>query len=74
MVREHISKTWGRVLELGKSMRESYEKTPPEQRKAMRRIGSLSSSEESISMEEVERIYSKPLQTVMIPRINVEAS
>lgn len=71
-VKAHISKTWGEILELGKAMRESYQKASPEQKRIMAEIGSLHNSDNSLSMEEAEKIHLEPLQTTMIPRIQTE--
>ena len=48
-VKEHISKTWGEILELGKRMREAYKKASPKQREVMSKIGLLNSGGESFS-------------------------
>lgn len=71
-VKEHISKTFGDILELGKHMRESYQKASPEQRKAMTGLGPLNDKHNSLSMEEVEKIHLEPLQTMMVTAIRTE--
>ncbi|PKR83893.1 DUF4238 domain-containing protein [Heyndrickxia camelliae] len=70
--KEHLSSEWGKVVELGNMLKQSYENGTPEQRKALESIGSLNKDGHSFSLDEVEKFQQEPMQTIMIPRINAE--
>lgn len=40
-IKEHLSSEWGKVVELGNMLKQSYENGTPEQGKALESIGSL---------------------------------
>ncbi|MGD6831002.1 DUF4238 domain-containing protein [Sutcliffiella halmapala] len=71
-IKDHLSSEWGKVLELGIMLRQSYEKRTPEHRKAMESIGSLNKDGPSFTLDEVGKLHQEPIQTIMIPRINAE--
>ena len=72
-VRDHISSQWKKVIDIGNEMQEAYLKATPEQRKMMSSLGPINDDNETYSMEDAENFYTKPLQTLMIPRIIGEA-
>ena len=71
-MKEQISKQWGKVLELGKRMKQQHDNATPEQRKAMESVGSLNNGGASFSMDEVKKFHNEPMQTLMFPRIHAE--
>jgi hypothetical protein len=71
-IKDQLSSEWGKVVELGNKLKQSYENGTPEQRKALESIGALNNNGPSLTLDEVEKIHQKPMQTIMIPRINAE--
>jgi len=71
-VKEHLTSEWGKVVELGNLVKQSYENGTPEQRKALESVGSLNNDEPSFTLDEVEKFHNEPMQTIMIPRIIAE--
>jgi predicted transport protein len=70
--KEHLSREWGRVLDLGKLLKQEYENASPEKQKDIAAIGSLNNGDDSFSLNDVENFHNEPMQTLMIPSINAE--
>lgn len=71
-IKVHLSSEWGKVVELGNMVKQSYENGTPEQRKALESVGSLNNDGPSFTLDEVGKFQQEPMQTIMIPRINAE--
>ncbi|MEH7277165.1 DUF4238 domain-containing protein [Neobacillus vireti] len=70
--REHLSRQWGQILDLGKLIKQEYENASSEKKKAIETIGSLNKGDDSFSLDDVEKFHNEPMQTLMVPRINAE--
>lgn len=70
--REHTRSQWQPVLDMGREMEEQLRTATPEQKARMAR-GSLGSSDrsKSMTMEQVQAIVDKPLQTTLASHVRV---
>jgi hypothetical protein len=72
--KNHLFEQWKQVFDLGKEFQQAFENASSEQQKAMASIGSLNKEGPSFSLDEIEEFYKNPLQTQMMPRVNVETN
>jgi|BioPla2DNA2_1021312.scaffolds.fasta_scaffold61932_2 hypothetical protein len=71
-IRDYLSKQYCELLELGRLLKQDYEKASPEKRSAMASIGPIDDKGRTFTLDDIEKLSSEPLQTLMLPRINAE--
>lgn len=70
--REHTREQWQPVLEMGRELEERMRTATPEQKRSAARAGSVGSSDrKSMTMEQVQAIVDKPLQTTLLSHVRV---
>lgn len=71
-IKEHLSSEWGKVVELGKMVKQAYENGTTSEKKAFESVGSFLGDGPSFTLDEIEKFQQEPMQTMMMPRINAE--
>lgn len=70
--REHTREQWQPVLEMGRELEERMRTATPEQKRSAARAASVGSSDrKSMTMEQVQAIVDKPLQTTLRSHVRV---